>query len=54
MAFSARHSSRLTANVAIASALATFCASAYWYTVMKVRSDEIDVAIARREAKGKR
>jgi hypothetical protein len=48
MSFSARHQSRKGGNVAIAGALLTFCAGAYWYTVQKVRKDEMDVAIERR------
>jgi len=53
MAFSERHAARATGNAAIAGALLTFCGAAYWYTVMKVRKDEMDVAIERREAKAK-
>ena len=52
MAFSERHAARATGNAAIAGALLTFCGAAYWYTVMKVRKDEMDVAIERREAQG--
>ena len=53
MAFSERHAARATGNAAIAGALLTFCGAAYWYTVVKVRKDEMDVAIERREAKAK-
>lgn len=48
MAFSERHRARWGGNVAIAGALLTFCAGTYWYTVQKVRKDEVDVAIERR------
>ena len=48
MAFSERHRARWGGNVAIAGALLTFCAGTYWYTVRKVRTDEMDLAIERR------
>jgi len=48
MAFSERHRARWGGNVAIAGALLTFCAGTYWYTVRKVRKDEMDLAIERR------
>ena len=54
MSFSPRHAARRGANVAIAGALLTFCAGAYAYTVRAVRTDEMDVAIDRREGAARR
>jgi len=49
MSFSARHAAKRGSNFAIAGALLTFCGGAYWYTMTKVRKDEMDAAIERRE-----
>jgi len=49
MSFSASHAAKRGSNFAIAGALLTFCGGAYWYTMTKVRKDEMDAAIERRE-----
>lgn len=53
MSFSARHAAKRGSNFAIAGALLTFCGGAYWYTMTKVRKDEVDAAIERREQQQK-
>lgn len=53
MSFSARHAAKRGSNFAIAGALLTFCGGAYWYTMTKVRKDEVDAAIERREQEQK-
>jgi len=39
-----------TSNLAVAGALGSFCLGAYYYTATAVGRDDLDVALAKREA----